>query len=121
MKKLISILLLTVSTAAFAAPDCRSGVDHKSPACYGFTPVQYHGPRPYLHGHWERQNNSWVWVLPALVTGVVGYEIGRNQQPIIVQQPQTFVPTNPAVTCTEWREVLRPDNTIVKERTCYQK
>ena len=96
MKKLLAIAILCASTAAVAQP------------------------RPYLHGHWERHNNSWVWVLPALVTGVVGYEIGRNQQ-VIVQQPQTFVPASPAVTCTEWREVMQQDGTIAKERTCYQR
>lgn len=97
MKKLLAVALLSISTLAIAQP------------------------RPYLHGHWERQNNSWVWVVPAFISGLVGYEIGRNQQQVIIQQqPQVYVPTAPAVTCTEWREVLRPDNTIVKERTCYQ-
>ena len=63
MKKVILTLALLASVPAFA--------QH-----------HHHG-----HGHWHRGNNGWVWVAPTIIGGIIGYEIARNQPPVVVQQP----------------------------------
>jgi hypothetical protein len=91
--------------------------------------AQYHGHHHY--GYWRHAGgpSPWVWVAPTIVGGVIGYEIARNQPPVVVQQPvivqQTPVP--PATvyygqtqTCTVWTEVQQPDGTITRTRTCSQ-
>ena len=45
---------------------------------------------------------AWPWTLPIFQS--------------IVQQ----VPQSPVVHCTEWKEILQPNGTIVQERTCNQ-
>lgn len=78
----------------------------------------YHGFRH--HGHYRGPGYGW-WVAP-VVTGVIGYEIARSQQPVIVQQQPVLVQQQPAQTqtCTEWKEVQTPDGKIYRERTCSQ-
>ena len=65
MKKILTILLLTVSTATSAQ--------------YG----HHHGHRHH-HGH-----NNWGWVAPALIGGAAVYAITRP--PVVVQQPPVVV------------------------------
>lgn len=77
-------------------------------------PHHHHG---HHHRHWHH-NHGWVWVAPTIIGGVIGYEIARNQQPVIVQQIPQQTQT---VECTEWREVMHPDGRVVKERTCTQR
>lgn len=99
MKKLLAVLLLTVSASAMAQ--------------------HHHGH----HGHWRHGGgNSWVWVAPALIGGVIGYEISRNQPPVVVQQ-QPVIIQNPQVVqqnCSPWTEIQNPDGTITRTRTCQQ-
>jgi len=61
MKKLL-VLLLLLSTSAFA---------------------QY--------PHHNHRHGGWGWVGPTIIGGVVGYEIARSQQPVIVQQQPIIV------------------------------
>ena len=78
-----------------------------------------HGLRPY--GYYRGPGYGW-WVAP-VVTGVIGYEIARNQQPVIVQQQPVVVQQQtvpPSITCTEWKEIQGSDGKIYKERTCSQ-
>lgn len=104
MKKLLMLLLLGTTLSAFA-----------------------HGPyfRPrYYH-------DSWGWVAPTVIGGVVGYEIARSQQPVIIQQPPV-IQQQPVIiqqpmpyygqtqVCTEWKETQYPDGRIIRERTCTQ-
>ena len=105
MKKLILALALFASVPAFA---------------------QHHGH--YGHGYY-RSGPGWGWWVAPVVTGVIGYEIARNQPPVIVQQPVIIQPTPvpPATvyygqtqTCTEWVEVQQADGTITRTRTCRQ-
>ena len=63
MKKIILILLAFFAIAANA-----------------FYPNPYHY-RPHCCGY------GGGWVAPAIISGVIGYEIARSQQPVIVQQP----------------------------------
>ena len=67
MRKILLVLTLIFATSAFA-----------------------HGP----HGYWRHNGGGqWNWVAPALIGGVIGYEIARpptvvyQPQPVIVQQP----------------------------------
>ena len=102
MKRLIALLFLTVSVTAMAQP----------------------GFRHYHHGYYS--GPSYGWVAPTIIGGVIGYEIARNQQPVIVQQP-VVVQQAPATVyygqsqqCTVWTEIQNPDGTVTRTRTCSQ-
>jgi len=79
----------------------------------------YHGHGLRHHGHYRGPGVGW-WVAP-VVTGVIGYEIAKQQQVIVQQQPvvvqQQSVQTQ---TCSEWKEVQTSDGKIYRERTCTQ-
>lgn len=79
----------------------------------------------FAHGHWVyRQGGGWNWVTPAVVGGVIGYEVARQpiiapapvvvEQPVIVQQP---VVTRQQV-CSPWTQIQNPDGSITTTRTC---
>ena len=76
----------------------------------------HHGYHNHFHNrHWHHYHG---WVAPAIIGGAVTYAITRPQviqQPPVVQQ----IPQN-VVYCTEWKEVMQPNGTIVQERTCTQ-
>jgi hypothetical protein len=100
MKKILAVVLLTASASAMA---------------------QHHH-----HGHWHHRGgpSPWVWVAPTIIGGVIGYEIAKNQPPVIVQQPPVVV-QQPTVTvqpvnCSPWTEIQNPDGTITRTRTCAQ-
>jgi hypothetical protein len=112
MKKLIALILMTLSVSAMA---------------------QHHGGYGYGHhqGQWARgYGSSWGWGIPAAIGGLMIYEAVRQptyiqqpvyvqQQPVIVQQEPVYtVQTNP--TCTPWTEVQSPDGKISRTRTCTQ-
>lgn len=119
MKKLIAVaMLITTSTVAYAGLDCRSGVDHKHPACYGLYHIQHrhHNNYPVI----VQRNNDWIG--PAIVTviggAVVADVISRNRrEAVIVQQPQVVHQTQ---TCSAWTETQNSDGTITRSRTCSQ-
>jgi hypothetical protein len=67
--------------------------------------AQYFRPHHYHSG--------WGWVAPTVIGGVVGYEIARSQQPVIVQQPpvivqqpQVMVVPSPAPQGYHWEQLL---------------
>ena len=103
MKKLLALLLLTASVSAMAQHG------------YGFRPHGYYG-------------GGWGWVAPTVVGGVVGYEIARSQQPVIiqqqqpviVQQQQPVIVQQPQQLCSPWTETQQADGTITRTRTCSQ-
>jgi hypothetical protein len=79
------------------------------------------------HGGHYRGGYSGGWVAPAIIGGVIGYELSRPryyeppvvvQQPVIVQQPIYSVTPQP--TCTVWTETQHPDGSITRTRTCSQ-
>lgn len=100
MKKLLTVLLLTVSATAFAQ--------------------HHHGWRHY--GHHSGPGFGY-WVAPLIIGGVVGAAIAKeNQQsypPVIVQQPQSVIIQRQTV-CTEWKEIQHLDGQVYRERTCTQ-
>jgi len=73
------------------------------------------------HGYWQRDVDlGWMWVAPTIIGGVIGYEIARNQPPVIVQQPPVIVQNPPPKVCSPWTEVQNSDGTITRTRTCNQ-
>ena len=69
----------------------------------------------YNHYH-SRGPDPFMWVFPTIVGGVVGYEIARQQQQVVIQQSTPIVVQNQ--TCTPWTEVQNADGTITRTRTC---
>ena len=79
----------------------------------------YHGQGFRHPGYYRGPGYGW-WVAP-VVTGVIGYEIARQQQVIVQQQPVILQPQPiQTQTCTEWKEVQTSDGKIYRERTCTQ-
>jgi hypothetical protein len=77
------------------------------------------------HHHHHHRYSSWGWAGPAIIGGVIGYEIARQPQPVIVQQYPAPVVVQPSViyqspNCTPWVETMSPDGTITRTRTCAQ-
>ena len=97
MKKLIALILITLSATAMA---------------------QHH----HRHGGWGYNG----WIAPVIVSGVIGYEIARRQSPpVIVQQPVVVQPApyygqTQVQSCTAWTEIQTADGRIYRERTCTQ-
>ena len=100
MKKiLVALTLLTLTGTTFAQ--------------------HYHGHGIRHHGHYRGPGFGW-WVAP-VITGVIGYEIAKQQQvivqpPVIVQNP----PLQSGQVCSPWTETQNPDGTITRTRTCNQ-
>ena len=97
-------------------------------ALFAYSPqAQAHeGFRHYHGGYYAGGGN---WVAPALIGGVIGYELSRPryyEQPVVVQQPPVIVQQQPiySVTpqpnCTVWTETQQADGTITRTRTCTQ-
>lgn len=102
MKKLLlSLLLMVFSAPAFAGP--------------------HHHHRHHGHQHWNHHHHhAGRWIAPVIVGGLVGYALAQptivNSAPIVVQQP--LPATETYLTCTEWKEVMQSNGTIVRERYC---
>jgi len=100
MKKLILAIALVASAPAFA---------------------QWHHHHHYYRGGYYGGGG---WVAPAIIGGVIGYELSRpapvvvQQQPVIVQNPPVIY--QPKENCTAWVETQNPDGTITRTRTCTQ-
>ena len=105
MKKLITAFVLSAGLGSCAVPASAQGFHH--------------------HGYYRGYNGGWV--APAIIGGVIGYELSRPryyeppvvvQQPVIVQQPVYSVTPQP--NCTVWTETQHADGTITRTRTCTQ-
>ena len=99
MKKILVALSLLALTGSAIAQHHGHGFRH-----HGHHFNRHHGP----HAGW--------WVAPVIV-GAISYELGRQQQVIIQQQP---VIIQPSVTCTDWKEIQGADGKVYRERTCTQ-
>lgn len=80
----------------------------------------FHNHHPHWqHRHWHPQHG---WVVPAIVGGVVTYEIMRRNRPVIVEREIMEVPAAPPIIdntrCTEWREIQTNDGRVYRERNC---
>jgi hypothetical protein len=77
-------------------------------ACISLTAAAQHHPRGYPHAVYKP---GMGWVVPMIISGVITYEIVKQQQPqVIIQQQQ--------VVCTEWKEIQTSDGKIYRERSC---
>ena len=87
MKKLILALALVVSVPAFAI-DCRRGVDHKHPACYGYSYVDHRHMNHYHRPTVVYRNNDWVGpaIAGAIGTAIIIDVMNRRQETQIVVQ-----------------------------------
>ena len=78
------------------------------------------------HGYYYRNG----WVAPALIGGVIGYEMARppvytppvivSTPPVVVSQPivqPPYVNTQP-LNCGPWTEIRNLDGSITTQRTC---
>jgi hypothetical protein len=86
----------------------------------GTASAQWHhhyGYRPHYYGGYYGSG----WVAPAIIGGVIGYELSRPRPVIVEQQPQTVIiqQQQPVDTnCSPWTETQNPDGTITRTRTC---
>jgi hypothetical protein len=97
MKKLLALLLLTVSFTASAQ--------------------YYHHPHNNWHYRYYYGGSNSGWVAPLIIGGVVGAAIANRP----VTQTETVIVRQPIFTeqiCTEWKEIQANDGTIYRERTC---
>lgn len=117
MKKILILVSMLIAIPAFAQ-DCRRGVDHKHPSCFGYYQTQHR----HHHGRPVIVHRSTDWIGPAVVTAISGAVIAdiitrnRNetvviQQPSVMQQPPQ---------CTPWVETQNPNGTVTRTRTCSQ-
>ena len=89
-------------------------------AVVGTANAQWHHHHGYYRGGYYGGGS---WIAPAIIGGVIGYELTRpvivQQQPVIVQNPPTVV-YQPQQNCSPWTETQNPDGTITRTRTCAQ-
>ena len=79
--------------------------------------AQHYHHHNHHRPHWRYSGGAWNWMVPAIVGGVVVYEVSKQQQQVVVQQP---VIVQPAQNCSPWTETQNPDGTITRTRTCSQ-
>lgn len=89
MKKLLAILLMTISVTAMA---------------------QHHGHHGH-HNNYYRGGNGWGWIAPAVIGGVVVYGMTRPQivqQPpvVVIQQPNQMIVPYAAPQGFHWEQIL---------------
>lgn len=54
----------------------------------GATMAQHYGHHGHgHHGNYHRGGGGYNWVLPAVIGGALMYEIGRQNQPVVIQPP----------------------------------
>jgi len=96
MKKLLALLLLTVSFTASAQ--------------------HFHHHNNWNHRYYYGGSNG-GWVAPLIIGGVVGAAIANRP----TTQTETVIIRQPIFTeqiCTDWKEIQANDGTIYRERTC---
>ena len=112
MKKLaLALALLTTATVASA-----HGWEH------GGYRGGYYGGYHHYENHYH--GNSMNWVAPALIGGIIGYELSQPRT-VYVQPPVVYNYNQPQVVyqnsyCTPWTETVDQYGTVTRTRTCTQ-
>lgn len=93
MKKLLSVFILCAGMGS----------------CVTQAHAQWHHGGYYRGGYYAGNN----WVAPLVIGGVIGYEINRANQPVVVQQPQIVytqpqTPVQSAPYGYHWQEMIDP-------------
>lgn len=118
MKKTVmektKIGLIAMLAVAFLSTSAFAGSPHGS----GYKAHGYGGgykAHRYGGGHWTRghSGSGWMWVVPAIVGGVIVYEATRQPPPQTIIIQQSVEPN-----CSPWTEIQNPDGTITRTRTC---
>ena len=129
MKKVLtgiiaSLAVLIAVPAVAGGIDCRSGVDHKHPACYAYGNVGHrHWNHHNHHRHHGGLNSTERVIIGAVIGGIVVDAIHRNRttEPGVVYSPP--LPPQPypapAQTCITREVTDRYGRVISTERTCY--
>jgi len=83
------------------------------------TATAHEGFRGYRGGYYHGGCYGCGWVAPALIGGVIGYELSRpttvvveQQPPVYVQQPQPYVQAPPYG--YHWQEMVDPQTGVRK-------
>ena len=118
---LIALLGLFAMSANAGGLDCRSGVDHKSAACFSKSMVVHHHHNHnrqfhrFHHRHHapiivHRHHDNWVAPLVGgvILGAVIADANAKDKEDQITKK----------VVCTEWKELVTEDGKIYKERTC---
>ena len=115
------ILSLFAITANAGGIDCRSGVDHKHPACFSrhiIVQPAHHWKHHRHHGHRHhgpviihRHHDNWVAPLVGgvILGAVIAEANAREKQEQQVERVRV---------CSEWKEIMTDDGKIYRERTC---
>lgn len=88
-----------------------------------FCALTAHAQHGYRHyGHHHHGGYGYGWVAPTIIGGVIGYEIARQNQPVVIQQQPVIVQppvySMPGTNCTPWQVVQMSDGTYTQTRTC---
>jgi hypothetical protein len=79
-------------------------------AVVGTANAQWH--HRYHGGHYRGGAGYGGWVAPLIIGGVIGYEINRANQQVIVQQPPVIVQSQPVLQQPpfgyHWEEMIDP-------------
>lgn len=74
--------------------------------------------RHRMERHWH-PHHGWIWA-PVIVGGAYLLHQNTRPAPFVTEEiiSPAVTPTNPAVECTEWREIQSQDGKVYRERTC---
>ena len=92
MKKILAVLLLVTSSAAFA---------------------QHHGPRHFGHHH-RHWHPHYGWIVPAVIGGAVVYAATRPD-PVVVQQPIILQPNQVVIDGVVYTKQIMVINGVQQE------
>jgi hypothetical protein len=88
-------------------------------AVVGTANAQWHHGGHHGGGYYRGGCYGCGWIAPAIIGGVIGYEINRANQPVIVQQPpvyvqqpQPYIQTPPAG--YHWQQMIDPQTNTTK-------